>query len=261
MAARAVAKATIAFGMVAIPVKVFGATGAAKEVKFRQLCGECGTPPKQEYRCTTCDCLVERGDMAKGFEISKGQFLRFSAEDVKALNAEPTKTIQIREFVPRTSIDPVYFDKPYYLGADVGGSRAYALLAEATRRTERVALAQYCLRGKQYLVCVAPTAKGLAMYQLRYAHEVREQESEAVENLAPAEIDLALRFVDSLASATFDPTRYVDTVYARQVAAIEAKAAGQPVTAPPAEVNKANINDLMAALKASLDASKKGGAA
>ncbi|UCC72025.1 MAG: Ku protein [Gemmatimonadota bacterium] len=255
MAARAIAKATIAFGMVAIPVKVIGATGAAKTVRFKQLCPECATPPKQEYRCAAHG-VVERGAMLKGYEIAKGQYLQFTADEVKALNADSTKVISIAQFVPRASIDPVWFDKPYYLSAEAGGSRAYALLAEGLRRTERVGLAQFCLRGKQYLVAVAPTTQGLAMYQLRYDYEVRAQEPEATEVLEDAEVDLALRFIESLSADAFDAGKYTDEVYQRQIAAIEAKAAGQPVTAPAPEVGKADINDLMAALKASLAASE-----
>jgi DNA end-binding protein Ku len=253
MAARAIAKATVAFGMVSIPVKVYGATDAGKKIQFNQLCPDCKAKPKQQYVCEACVCTVERADMLKGYEISKGKFLTFSADEIKALNAEATKVVAINEFIPNDALDPVYFEKPYYLGADIGGSRAYALLAEAMRRTERVAMAQFCLRGKQYLVCVAPTDKGLAMYQLRYAHEVREQETEATEDLSDAEVDLALRFVDSLKVESFDPSRYTDEVYLRQHEAILAKAAGVEIPTPAPEP-KVKVGDLMAQLQASLDA-------
>src|SRR5689334_4516948 len=135
---------------------------------------KCGTRLKQQYVCPADDEVVEREDIVKGYEYARGQFVLFTEEELKALNPEPTNAIDIAEFVPEEKVDPVYFEKSYYLGPDKGGDRPYRLLAEAMRETGRAALARYRARGKDYLVLLRPFEKGLVLQQLRYADEVRD---------------------------------------------------------------------------------------
>src|SRR4051812_3291821 len=154
--ARAIAGATISFGLVSIPVKLYSATQPSAGVSFNLLHAKCGSRVKQQYICPRDNELVPREDMIKGYEISKDQYVTFTPEELKSLEERATETIDIAQFVPLASVDPVYFDRPYYLGPEKGGEKAYTLLAEAMRESGRAALARYAARGKQYLVMVRP---------------------------------------------------------------------------------------------------------
>jgi DNA end-binding protein Ku len=250
---RATANVTISFGLVSIPVQVFTATESDATHRFSQLCPDCKAKPKQVYRCGACDCDVERSAMLKGYEHVKGQYLVFTPEEVKDLAQDSTKLIEISAFIDLASVDPLFVSKPYYLGPGKGGDRPYALLAEAMRRADKCAVAQFCLRGKQYLVLLRATVRGIVLHQLYYARELREQPEGPAIDLRPEELDLAERFIDQLAG-DFTPDAYTDAVYARTQEAIDAKLAGDEyvIEAPAAT---APIVDLMEALKASLDAS------
>jgi DNA end-binding protein Ku len=254
MAARAIGSGTISFGLVSIPVKLFSTTRASAGVSFNLLHDKCGSRLKQRYFCPVCDEQVERDGMVKGYEFAKDQYVRFTEEEIKSMAEEATNSIEITEFVPVEKVDPVYFDTPWFLGPDKGGDRAYALLSEAMTKTGRTALAKYAARGKQYLVMLRPAEGGLVMQQLRYADEVRTMEE--VE-LAPVEVKepelrLAIQFIEQLATSEFRPEQYEDEVKLRMQQAIQRKVEGEEVTAAPAEAPKAQIIDLMEALKASL---------
>src|ERR1700757_639678 len=174
MSARAIGTANISFGLVSIPVKLFSAANASAGISFNMLHGKCGSRVKQQYICPKEDnIVVPREDLRKGYEFSKDQYVLFTDEELKALEEQATQMVEVTEFVPVSQIDPVYFDKAYYLAPDKGGSKAYWLLAEAMRATGRVALAKYAARGKQYLVMLRPVEKGLVLQQLLYADEVR----------------------------------------------------------------------------------------
>src|SRR4030095_13903277 len=149
MPARALSTATISFGLVSIPVKLFTTGESRSSVSFNML-HECGTRVKQQYWCPKAEKVVPREELVKGYEFAKGQYVTFTEEELKALDAEASHLIEIREFVPAQLVDPVYFEKAYYLGPDKGGDKPYKLLAEAMRESERVALASYAARGKQY---------------------------------------------------------------------------------------------------------------
>jgi DNA end-binding protein Ku len=259
--ARAIAGATISFGLVSIPVKLFAATQASAGVSFNLLHKKCNTRLKQQYVCPTDNEIVSRDDMVKGYEFAKDQYVTFTPDELKSLEEKATGSIDIAEFVPLAAVDPVYFDRPYYLGPEKGGDKAYLLLAEAMRESGRAALARYAARGKQYLVMLRPSldGRGLVLQQLLYADEVRPIADVGLPDgeVREPELKLAKQLIDQIASETFDPTQYRDEVRERIQADIEKKVQGQDITEavePAAE--PARIIDLMAALKASLGKSK-----
>src|SRR5215831_6057498 len=255
MAARSIASLTISFGMVSIPVKLFSATEASKAISFNLLHKTCGSRLKQQYLCAKEEVVVPREDMAKGFEFAKDQYVMFTPEELKAMEEAGTHTADITEFVPIASIDPVFFDKAYYLGPDKGGAKPYALLAKALRESGRCALGRWAARGKQYIVMIRPADDGLVMQQLLYAGEVRSmKEIEIPETeVKDAELKLAKQLIDAQASEAFDPAAYADEVSKRIEAAIQKKVEGQEISLSEAPETGAQVIDLMEALRASLD--------
>ena len=255
MAARSIGSATVSFGLVSIPVSVYSASQSASDVTFNLLHKTCGSRLKQQYVCTKDGEVVPREEMTKGYEFAKGQYVLFSAEELKALEEQATQRIDIAEFVPAEKIDPVWFDKAYYLGPDKGGDRAYRLLARAMEETGRWALARYSARGKQYLVLVRPIAGGgLAMQQLHYADEIRPFSEVGVPtaDVTETELKLAVQLTEQVASPAFRPEKYEDDAKKRVLALIEQKVAGKEVTLAEASEPKGQLIDLMEALKASL---------
>lgn len=255
--ARAIAGATISFGLVSIPVKLYSATQASAGISFNLLHAKCGSRVKQQYICPRDNELVPREDMVKGYEVSKDQYVTFTPDELKALEERATETIDIAQFVPLAAIDPVYFDKAYYLGPEKGGDKAYLLLTEAMRESGRAALARYAARGKQYLVMVRPTTEkpgGLVMQQLLYADEVRSLSDVPLPGgeVREPELKLARQLIDQIAAETFEPTLYHDEVRERVQADIKRKMDGQDIATSEPEPQPARIIDLMEALKASL---------
>src|SRR5918992_2707720 len=173
MAARSIASLTVSFGLVSIPVKLYSATEASRAISFNLLHKACGSRLKQQYFCVKEEVPVGREDMVKGYEFSKDQYVVFTPEELKALEEAGTQSAEITEFVPLDSIDPVFFDKAYYLGPDKGGAKPYALLARALRESRRCAVGRWAARGKQYIVMIRPVEDGLVMQQLLYGDEVR----------------------------------------------------------------------------------------
>ncbi len=254
MSARPIAAGTVSFGLVSIPVKLYSAGNSAAGISFNLLHGKCGSRLKQQYICPKDNNeIVPREDMVKGYEFSKDRYVTFKEEELKALEEQSTQTIEVVEFVPITKVDPVYFDKTYYLGPDKGGAKAYKLLSEVMKETGRVALAKYAARGKQYLVMLRPADGGLVMQQLLYADEVRPFSEVPMEDadVQPKELDLAKLLVEQRASDKFQPETYEDDVKKRIQAQLERKIAGQEIQIAPSEPG-GQIIDLMEALKASL---------
>jgi DNA end-binding protein Ku len=254
--ARPIAGATISFGLVSIPVRLYPATQSKAGVSFNLLHKKDGARLKQQYVCTHDGELVSRDDMVKGYEFAKDQYVTFTPDELKSLEEKATQSIDIDAFVPLSAIDPIYFERPYYLGPEKGGDKAYLLLSEAMRETGRAALARYAARGKQYLVMLRPAADGraLILQELLYADEVRPMsevplpEGEARE----AELKLAKQLIDQIASETFEPSKYHDEVRERIQADIERKVQGHDISESAPAPEPARIIDLMAALKASL---------
>ncbi len=258
MVARAVASATVSFGLVSIPVKLYSAAEHAAEIHFNMLHEKCGSRLKQQYVCQKEEVVVPREETVKGYEFAKDQYVILQPDELKALEEVATKTIEIAEFVSADKVDPVFFEGAYYLGPDKGGARPYQLLAEAMRRTGRSALATWAARGKSYLVLVRATDDGLVMQQLLYADEVRAFSEVPMEEaqVREAELKLAIQLVEQIATDEFHPEAYHDAVKERVRELIEKKVEGQEITAPPAEEPRAQIIDLMEALKASLGGAK-----
>ena len=262
MAARPIATLTVSFGLVSIPVKLFSATEASRAISFNLLHKACGSRLKQQYVCVKEDVIVPREDMVKGYEFEKDQYVQFTPEELKLLEEAGTHTADIAEFVPIESIDPVYFDKAYYLAPDKGGAKPYALLAKALRESKRCALGRWAARGKQYIVMIRPVANGkedgLVMQQLLYAGEVRSiKELEIPDTeVKDVELKLAQQLIEQQASDKFDPTTYTDEVRTRVEAAVQKKVEGQEITMVDAPEGGAEVIDLMEALRASLDKKK-----
>jgi DNA end-binding protein Ku len=256
MSARSLATATVSFGLVSIPVRLYSATESQAAISFNMLHAKCNSRLKQQYICSKDGEIVPREETVKGYEFAKDQYVTFTDEEVKAFSEPPTKLIEISQFVPVAKVDPIYFDKAYFLGPDKGGEKAYKLLAEAMKESGRCALAKYAVRGKQYIVLVRPVEGGLVMQQLLYADEVRSIDEVPVGDakVTDPELKLALQLIDQIAAEEFEPKIFEDEVRKRMQAAIDQKVAGQEVTLSPAEAPRAQIVDLMEALKASLAA-------
>ncbi len=261
MAARAIGSGTVSFGLVSIPVKVFTTSESSESLHFNMLHAKCGSRLKQQYICPKDEEIVSRDDTARGYEFSKGQYVTLSDEEYKALLEVGSNAISLVEFVPSEKVDPVYFDKTYYLGPDKGGERAYRLLAEAMKRTGLVGLAKYAARGKQYVVMMRPNEDGgLVMHQLRYADEVRsfsEIEVPEAPAASQAELELAMQIIKQIATDEFRPEQYADEVKARMLELIGEKIKGKEITTAPEEAPRAQVIDLMEALKRSLGEVKK----
>ncbi|HEY2944846.1 MAG TPA: Ku protein [Vicinamibacteria bacterium] len=254
MAARSIGTATISFGLVTVPVRLYTASESSAAISFNMLHGKCGSRLKQQYICTKDEEIVPRDQMVKGYEFAKDQYVTFTETELKAMAEESTRAIEITEFVPVQKVDPIYFESAYYLGPDKGGERAYTLLAAAMRQTGRSALAKWAARGKQYLVMLRPVEKGLVMQVLLYADEVRPFDEVPVGDSAvkDAELKLAVQLIDQITAEEFHPENYEDEVRKRYNAAIQEKVQGREITAAAPEEPKAQIIDLMEALKASL---------
>jgi DNA end-binding protein Ku len=254
MAARPLSTGTISFGLVTVPVKLYSAAESSSAVSFNMLHAKCHSRLKQQYICPKDDEIVTRDQMVKGYEFAKEQYVVFTDEEIKAMAETSSPAIEITEFVPLKEVDPIYFDSAYYLGPDKGGDRAYALLAAAMKETHRCALAKWAARGKGYLVLIRPVEKGLIMQTLHYADEVRQIDEVPLgdANIKDSELKLAVQLVDQISSEEFRPENYEDEVRKRYHEAIQRKVEGQEVTAVAPEQPRAQIIDLMEALKASL---------
>ena len=255
MAARSIASLSISFGLVSIPVKLYSATESERGIAFNMLHKTCGSRLRQQYICIKEEVPVTREDTVKGYEFAKDQYVQFTSDEIKALEETGTHTAEITEFVPIESIDPVYFDKAYYLAPDKGGAKPYALLATALRQSGRCAIGRWAARGKQYIVMIRPVEDGLVMQQLLYAAEVRSLKDLDIQkaDVKDAELKLAQMLIEQQAADTFNPGAYKDEVRARIEAAVQKKVEGQEITLTEAPEAGAQVIDLMEALRASLE--------
>jgi DNA end-binding protein Ku len=260
MPARALSSATISFGLVAIPVKLYTAT-SSQQVHFNMLHPETKTRVQQQYITPATGDVVDRGTLVKGYEYAKGQYVVFTDEELKALETERSNSIDIVEFVPLTSVDLLSVEKTYYLGPDKGGDKAYRLLTESMKRTQKVAVGRWAARGKEQLVLLRPYKTGLVLHQMFYANEVRafdDVETGATFQFKDVELNLAENLIAQLSHDAFDASRYKDEYATRVLAAVEQKVAGQQVHVAQ-EVPKAQVIDLFEALKQSLEQAQAGG--
>src|SRR5215813_9815782 len=245
---------TISFGLVSIPVKMYTAASAGG-VSFNQLHAKCGNRLRQQMICPVDNDVVDRSAIVKGYEFQKDQYVRFTDEEIKSLEGEASKVIDITEFVPLSTVDPIYFEKTYYLGPDKGGDKAYRLLADAMAKTERVALAKFVMRGKESLVLIRPAQHGLMLHTMYFADEVRDFGEIGKGESTPlkeGEMGLATRLIEDLSHE-----EYHDEYRQRVLDLVNSKVEGKEITAATPEVHRAQVIDLMDALKQSL--AKRGG--
>jgi DNA end-binding protein Ku len=205
--ARAIASLTISFGLVAIPVKLYSATVSSERIAFNLLRAKDGSRVKQQYIAVNDGKLVDRSEMTKGYEFAKDQYVIFSPQELKELEDATTHTIDIAQFVPLESVDPVYFDGTYYLAPDKGGAKPYALLAAALKNSKQCAVGRWTSRGKEHIIVIRPMEDGLAMHQLHFKAEVRPIKDLGVEpaSVSDAELTLANQLIKQLAAKRFDP--------------------------------------------------------
>ncbi len=263
MPARAISSGTISFGLVSIPIKVYSAS-QSKTVRFSMLHETDKARLKQQYICTTCSEKVDRSETVRGYEYARGQYVVMTDDELKGLQQQSDQAIEIEEFIPIEKVDPIYFEKTNLLGPDKGGHKAYRLLSVAMRESGKVALGRFSARGKQQLVLLRPTQRGLAMHGLFYADEVRSFDDielgDDVE-LKDHEIQLANQLVEQLSKETFDPEKYEDDYRRSVLEAVDRKVAGEEIVIMPKEESREQIIDLVAALKKSIANKKADGAA
>ena len=250
---RALQSASLSFGLVNIPVKLYTAAHS-KSVSFHLLHAKDGSRIHEQMVCQTEDKPVPRKELVKGYEVTKGKYVKITNEELDALEAEANRNVEIQEFVPVAAVDPVYFSKTYYLGPDKGGEKPYRLLAQAMSQEGRAAIAQFVQRGKEELVMVRPVKdEKLMLHILYYGDEVRAlEEVPSGKAAAGRELELATQLIHQLQSKTWNPSRYHDTYRERVLALIKKKEAGEKIVAPKAGRPGGKVLDLMAALKQSL---------
>jgi DNA end-binding protein Ku len=257
---------SLSFGLVSIPVGLAPATKPAarqSDVSFRLLHRECATPIKQKRWCPTHDREVTQDEIVRGFEITKGQFVIVEDADLEAIErSDDSRSIEIRSFVPGESVDPIYFDRHYYLvpGSNAAQRRPYVLLLEAMRETKTAALGRFVRAGRESLCLVRAQGDALSLETLFVAEDVYSQAeiSEAVEDtkVKNAELELARQVIQSL-EAEFDPSE-LHSDYRRDLRALlDAKTRGEEIAVPEPVAEETPVIDLMAALKASVAAAKK----
>jgi DNA end-binding protein Ku len=256
--ARSIASLTISFGLVAIPVKLYSATQSSERISFNLLRAKDGSRVKQQYLAVADGTPVERAEMVKGYEFAKDQYVMFSPEEIKALEDATTHAIDIGQFVPLETVDPVYFDGTYYLAPDKGGAKPYTLLATALRKSGQCAVGRWVSRGKEHIIVIRPLQDGLAMHQLHFKEQVRDLKDLGIEPapVSEPELKLAQQLIDHLAAKRFDPNEYHDEFKGRVEAAIQKKVEGKQISLAeaPAASTSGNVIDLMEALRASIDA-------
>ncbi|MEX3952929.1 Ku protein [Paraburkholderia sp. EG287B] len=260
MPARSIASLTLSFGLVSIPVKLYTATESSSDVRFHMLAPD-GSRVKQQYVSEKTGDVVERSSMNKGYEFEKDRFVVFTTDELKALEDAASHVVEIMAFIPEEAINPVFYDKAYYIAPDKRGGKPYSLLQQALVQSGRCALAKWASKGRTRIVQVRPEEDGLVFQQLLYADEVRSLADLHVErvDVSDTEMKLALQIIEQGAEDNYDPTAYEDEEKKRILAAIDEKIAGKQVVVHEAREELAGggqVIDLMDALRASL----KGGA-
>jgi len=259
MPVRSIGSGAISFGLVSIPVNLYVAT-SSESPSFNLLHTKCGSRIKQQRFCPVCKEVVERQELVKGYEVEKNQYVRLTDDELKALEGEASEAIEIFEFVPLAKVDPIYFERSYYLGPDKGGEKAYRLLADSMVQAGKVALAKFVMRGKENLVIVRPAQKGLVMHTMYFYNEVRnfdEIGKGESAKISSSETKLATRLIDELSNEAFEPEKYEDEYAQRVLDLIKKKAEGEEVTVSLTPPQQGKVIDLMEALKRSLGSTPK----
>jgi DNA end-binding protein Ku len=249
----------VSFGLVSIPIKLYVATHS-EAPSFNLLHQPCGSRIRQQIYCPRCERTVERSELVKGYEVTKDQYATFTDDELKALETAASPSIDIQEFVPLADVDPVYFETSHYVGPDKGGEKAYHLLADAMREREVVAVAQHVSRGKERLVLIRPMAKGLVLHSLYYSDEVRTFDEVPLGDAGQrrdGEMRLAQQLIGELTGTGFQPEQYRDHYRDRLREVVDRKIAGEETTIVAPAAPRAQVIDLMEALKQSLARERK----
>jgi DNA end-binding protein Ku len=255
-------KGSISFGLVNIPIKMFSAT-EDKDIKLRTLHKDCHSPIKYEKVCPNCEKEVEQSDLVKGYEYVKGKYVILEEEELKQLKEEhEDKSVKIIDFVKLEDIDPIYFNRSYFLGPGENGSKAYSLLREALDDSKKIGVAEITIRSKQQLAIVRVYNDCLVMETVHYPDEVRNvKEVPGVperKEVNKKELDTATTLIDQL-TTEFDPDKYHDDYREAVLRLIESKVNKEEGTTTPQESDKTNVVDLMSALQASIERTKDQG--
>lgn len=259
MAPRSVGSATISFGLVSIPVKLYKATDESEAIKFNYLHDSCGSRIAQKYFCATENCEVSHDHLMLGYPLPDGQYVAFTKEEVKAIEEKATHALTIEEFVPLAAVDPVYFEKTFFLAPEKTAARGYTLLAHVMEKTGKAALGKYASRGKGYLVLIRAVGGRLVMQQLFWANEVRAADDLTIPGAAvsPQEVEMAKALMATITSDEFEPAKYTDEVRERMLAMIEQRIGGETIAAAEPTAPAPQVVDLAAMLAASIGAAKK----
>ncbi|MFS0646147.1 Ku protein [Siminovitchia sp. 179-K 8D1 HS] len=254
-------KGSISFGLVNIPVKLHAAT-EDKDIKFRSLHEKCHTPIKYEKICPSCKQEVEAKEIVKGYEVAKGKFVVVEEDELKELKAgSEEKAVEIIDFIKLQEIDPIYFNKSYYMSPD-GGGKAYGLLRKALLESEKVGIAKIMIRSKEQLAVIRVFENILLMETIHYPDEVRKASEvpniPSSDHVSKKEIDTAIMLIDQL-TTTFRPDQYRDDYRLKVLELIEAKRTGKELVTVKEKAPATEMNDLMAALQASIDRTKPKG--
>ncbi|HWO54416.1 Ku protein [Paenibacillus sp. FSL M7-1455] len=250
-------KGAISFGLVHVPVKMFSAT-EDKDISMRYVHKECGSPLSYVRKCPVCEKEVQWEEISKGYEYEKGKFVLFEKDELEQIAEQANKSIAILDFVDLSEIDPIYFQKTYYLAPDQAGGNAYQLLKEAMSQSGKIGIAKISIRSKSSLAAIRVLDNCLAIETMFYPDEIRpvSQVPNLPENIAvnEKELGMAQMLIDQL-STPFDPEKYTDDYRARLLELIEHKVTGEEIKIAPAK-QETNVIDLMAALQASIEAAK-----
>ena len=255
MALRPLRNATISFGLVNIPVRFYTAT-KSEDVSFNLLHQSCGSRVNRKWWCPHHEEMLETADMVKGYAVAKNQYVTFSEEEIAALESDGDRALEITEFVDLEQIDPVFFEKAYYLGPAPGGSKTYNLLSQAMKKQGKVAVARWVSGSREHLVVLRPYDEGLILHTMYYADEVRDFNAIDREDsaLKDKEIALAEMLISELSVEEFDPLAYKDQYRERLMDKIRAKSEGETIISGAPDDNKAaEVVDIMEALRRSLE--------
>jgi DNA end-binding protein Ku len=245
-------KGYVTFGLISIPVRLYAAA-RSERISFNQIHEPCGSRIKQQIFCPTCERVVERSELVKGYEAEKDSYIIVDDEDIKKIAPESQETMEILEFVKLEEIDPIYFDTSYYATPEEPGRRAYQLLLETMQKTQYAAIAKLAMHQREYTIVIRPREEGLTLHSIHYANEVRaipEYGQTRGTEVKPQEIQLAEQLVKSLA-APFEPEKYEDAYQKRLTEMLEAKREGRALKETKTK-KLAPVIDLMAALQRSL---------
>ncbi len=249
-------KGSISFGLINVPVKMHAAT-ESQEFKFNYLHKECQNRIRSIKKCPTCDMEVSTGDLVKGYEYEKDRYVVLKDEDLASLEQPMSRSIDILDFIDLQEVDPIYYEKSYYLSPEETAQKAYRLLCQAMEESGKVALARVTMRSKQHLACLRVFEQGLVMETMHYPKEIRHMDASWDRvDLTEAEMNMARQLIDNLARP-FEPDKYRDELHEQMAQLIESRVSGETfkVEAP---TKGRKVVDLMEALRASIALTEKG---